>query len=45
VREDESIESLHNKVFSTRGRIVPLPDIDQAYIRLCKPATFFMIRV
>jgi hypothetical protein len=39
------IESLHNKGFPARRRFVPLPKIDQAYIRLCRPATFFMISV
>ena len=44
-RHWDSLESLHNKVFWTLMRTSPFPDVDQAYIKLCKPATFFMIRV
>jgi hypothetical protein len=45
VRAAKKIESLHNKGFSIGMRAFPSPDVDQAYIKLCKPATFFMISV
>ena len=44
-RDAYLLESLHNKGFLVGKRTLPLPDVAQAYIRLCKPATFFMISV
>ena len=43
--EAEGIESLHNKITWPRVTHFTVPAFDQAYIRLCKPATFFMISV
>ena len=40
-----ALDLLHNRSSSAEGRTLPLPGIDQAYIKLCKPATFFMIIV
>ena len=41
----QTLDSLHNRVMLAEGRISPLPIVDQANIRLCKPATFFRISV
>src|SRR4051794_32155243 len=40
-----SLESLHNSGLTGQGRTDPIPIIAQAYIKLCNPATFFMIGV
>jgi tetratricopeptide (TPR) repeat protein len=39
----DTLESLHNKLSALWRRNPPLPLVAHAYIRLCRPATFFMI--
>jgi transposase len=40
-----TLESLHNRDLPGGVRASPLPIVAQAYIRLCRPATFFRISV